>query len=62
MNKFEIDDIVTRDGTDAHIVKDVYYYGYMVEVECIKEPEDKWIQLGEVECNFARRYKYAENN
>jgi hypothetical protein len=55
--EFHVGDIVSRDGTDEHIVENVWRDGQMIEVRCIKEPEDKWIEVGETESNLARRYK-----
>ncbi len=60
MKKFKVGDIITRDGTDRHIVEEVWYYGAMLTVRCTKEPEDHWISVGERENNLARRYDYDE--
>jgi len=56
--KFKKGDIVSRtlDGSDEQIViEDEDGYGGVL-LKCIKEPETKWIKLGETEYNLARRY------
>ncbi len=49
-------DIVTRDGTDEHLVYDINDAGDLIDVVCIKEPNSKWIKYGETESNLTRRY------
>lgn len=56
-----IGDLVTRDGTDIHIVIEVD--DDLITVTCIKEPaipygcDEPWIRVGEVERNLTRRYE-----
>lgn len=68
---FVAGDIVSRDGTDEHIVIETFGEGefapIQIHVECIKEPlgypnEDgsvgePWTRLGEREWNLSRRYQ-----
>ena len=56
MKKIKVGDIVTRDGTDKHIVEEIFYYNSMLTVKCILEPDDKWIKFEETESNLASRY------
>lgn len=57
-----IGDIVTRDGTDWHLVYGVNASGDLISVICIKEPNKRdsddspWIKLGETEHNLVGRY------
>ena len=58
--KIEVNDIVSRDGTDRHKVISIdEEWGTMV-VECIKEPTSKWIKKGERESNLVRRYELVK--
>ncbi len=68
--EYEVGDIVTRDGTDEHIIKDIDYDFMLVGVECVKEPStsgknEPWTKIGEYESNLIRRYslirKHNEN-
>jgi hypothetical protein len=58
-----VGDIVTRDGTDLHLVYGVNELRDLISVICIKEPEKcesddgPWIKIGETEHNFARKYR-----
>ena len=54
---FEVGDVVTRDGTDEHVVVDNDPEGWgNIKVRCIKEPSTPWIKVGEEEDNLPRRY------
>lgn len=54
-------DIVTRDGTDEHVVLGPApsdpWFGVAVHVRCIKAPENGWIAIGEEEDNLPSRYR-----
>lgn len=58
---FNVGDIVTRDGTDEHLVYDDGRDGGNIGVICIKAPRsydggEPWTSVGEAERNLARRY------
>lgn len=61
--KYEVGDIVTRDGTDEHEILEIDYDWITMTVKCIKEPkiwegsDEPWIKLGEEESNLIRRYE-----
>lgn len=55
-NRFEIGDIVTRDGTDRHLVYIPCEQGNNVGVICIEAPSDPWTAIGETELNYEARY------
>mgnify|MGYP001616490889 CR=1 FL=1 len=56
---FQIGDLVTRDGTDAHRVTWVNadVGGDLIEVVCVRAPARQWCEVGDVEKNLARRYE-----
>lgn len=61
-------DIVTRDGTDEHLVfSENEGYGN-IDVVCIKEPHvtdgngKPWISIGEIETNLERRYNFLRKS
>lgn len=54
--EFGIGDIVSRDGTDEHVVTGVNEAGDLIDVKCVKRPTDGWIEVGETESNLTRRY------
>jgi len=63
--KYEVGDIVTRDGTDEHEILTIDYDYGLILVKCIKEPfaekgEEPWISLGETEHNLIRRYSLVK--
>ena len=49
-------DVVTRDGTDHHTVRNMTPDGLCAEFVCIKAPRAGWTEVGEVEYNLCRRY------
>lgn len=55
---FLVGDVVSRDGTDEHLVYSVNDAGDLIGVVCIKEPSSQWTKLGETESNMARRYTF----
>ncbi len=62
INKIEVGDIVTRDGTDEKIILEIDEDYFMLTVKCIKEPkifygDEAWIKIDETESNLVRRYK-----
>ena len=63
--KYEIGDIVSRDGSDEQLVLDIDYDYMTIKVKCIKEPSvlsfadgsgKPWCNVGNVEDNLIRRY------
>lgn len=54
---WRVGDIVTRDGTDEHEI--VGIGEDMLDLICIKEPDDKWIAVGERDSNLIRRYSFV---
>jgi hypothetical protein len=63
--KFQVGDIVTRDGTDRQRVLEID--DDLITVECIREPvtyepgDAPWCLLGERETNVTRRYSWPED-
>lgn len=51
-------DVLSRDGTDEHLVLENCEKGDNVKVVCIKEPSSKWAKIGEVEDNCEWRYDF----
>lgn len=51
-------DIVTRDGTDEHLIVSINAAGDLIEVECVVAPSEPWTRVGEREHNLARRYTW----
>lgn len=60
---FRVGDLVTRDGTDIHRVTDTNgsdeYPPDLIDVVCVKAPDEKWTEVGDTECNCANRYCFA---
>ncbi len=54
----QIGDVVSRDGTDEHLVYHVNDAGDLIGVVCIKEPSSDWTKIGETERNLTRRYSF----
>jgi hypothetical protein len=54
---FEVGDLVTRDGSDRQRV--IWAGDDLIEVECIVAPAGGWCEVGDRECNLARRYEHA---
>lgn len=58
-------DIVTRDGTDEHVIISINADRDLLEVECVKEPlpysdgAAPWTRIGERESNLTRRYSFV---
>ncbi|NKJ77741.1 hypothetical protein [Rhizobium leguminosarum] len=69
--RFQVGDIVTRDGTDRQRIVEIGEHSDIMLVECIKAPlgyrnedgsRDKpWCQVGEQEWNLPRRYSYPDD-
>jgi hypothetical protein len=55
---FERGDVVTRDGSDEHLVLEDCIHGDNVKVLCIKEPNSGWAKVGELEDNCEWRYDF----
>ena len=58
--RFEIGDIVSRDGTDEHEVigEDD---GLTMRVRCIKPSREGWCEVGDEEINLSRRYELVRH-
>lgn len=56
---FALGDIVTRDGTDLHLVTRLDDDGHSGQFLCVQAPRTGWISEGESESNLARRYSYV---
>ena len=59
---FEFGDIVTRDGTDEHLIYLPVDNWGNIDVVCIKEPSTRYIKLGETESNLERRYNFIRRS
>lgn len=67
--RFQVGDLVSRDGTDLQRVVEVDDDHYCITVECIREPrgflhedgtrDPPWCKIGDREHNLSRRYDYA---
>lgn len=65
--KYEVGDVVTRDGTDEHVIEDIEYDFMTITVRCTKEPwheecNEPWTRIGEVEPNIIRRYSLIKKS
>jgi len=56
---FALGDLVTRDGSDLHLVVDLTEDGYSGDFICVQAPTLGWIEVGETESNLARRYSFV---
>ena len=56
---FALGDLVTRDGSDLHLVTYLCEDGYSGEFLCVQPPTTGWIEVGETESNLARRYGFV---
>jgi hypothetical protein len=69
---WRVGDVVTRDGTDEHIITQIadrpQEFGDVMTVKCIKEPAQDgfgnppWCKLGEEESNLTRRYTWLRHS
>jgi hypothetical protein len=57
--KFQVGDLVTRDGSDVQRVTEVDNDYFCLTVECIRAPNGGWCKVGDVEHNLSRRYDFA---
>jgi len=55
-----VGDIVTKDGSDKQKIVSIDHYWDVFEVECILEPREPWIKLGERETNLCSKYTLVE--
>lgn len=58
-DEFALGDIVTRDGSDLHLVAALTDDGFSGEFLCVRAPDTGWIAVGETESNLARRYRFV---
>lgn len=56
---FSVGDVVTRDGSDLHLVTYLTEDGFSGDFLCIRAPATGWIEVGETESNLARRYSFV---
>lgn len=56
--KFQVGDIVSRDGTDLHRITEVTDCGDAISVVCIRAPRDGWCKVGHEEFNMSNAYHY----
>lgn len=57
MDEIKIGDVVTRDGTDEHLVFGINDPACdLIDVVCIKNPKSGWTKISETESNLTRRY------
>ena len=52
----KIGDLVTRDGSDVHVVRYVSEDEFSGEFECLVAPASQWCAVNDVENNLCRRY------
>lgn len=58
----QVGDLVTRDGSDVHIVRSIGFGGDHGEFECLVPPMPdtwdgrQWARVGDIERNLTRRY------
>lgn len=65
--EYEVGDIVTRDGTDEHVINDIDYDYMLIGVTCTKEPQaydgnEPWAKIGKYESNLIRRYSLVRKH
>jgi len=58
MKQLQVGDYVTRDGTDVHLVTYLTDDGTFGDFKCIREPSEKWTDVGDTESNISRRYTF----
>jgi hypothetical protein len=60
MSLWRAGDIVTRDGTDEHVIVEMVGNDPTdcVLVRCVKEPSEPWTKVGDKENNLLRRYSW----
>ena len=56
---FALGDLVTRDGSDLHLVTYLTEDGFSGDFLCVQAPNTGWIAVGETESNLARRYSFV---
>lgn len=63
INLWRVGNIVSRDGTDEHVIVGIYgtEEPETIRVRCIKEPSTRWIKVGEIEDNLISRYKWLRS-
>lgn len=63
MELWKVGDIVTRDGTDEHMIVEMCgsYQSDCMVVRCTKEPSRPWAKVGEEEENLLRRYSWVRS-
>jgi hypothetical protein len=67
-NQFKLGDIVSRDGSDEHLIYAPVDDWGNIDIVCIKEPKiyegstEPWIKIGEVESNLKRRYSFLRHS
>ena len=56
---FALGDLVTRDGSDLHLVTCLTEDGFSGDFLCVQAPDTGWISVGETESNLAWRYTFV---
>lgn len=59
---YEVGNIVSRNGSDEHIILEIDYRWMTLKVKCIKSPPDNYCQVGEEEDNLIRRYEFLRKS
>ncbi len=57
---YGVGDLVTRDGTDLHLVEWVSKDWFDGEFRCVQAPALGWTVKGTVESNLTRRYSFVK--
>ena len=55
---FQLYDLVTRDGSDVHVVTYLTEGGFSGDFECLVAPVSGWCNVGDVEHNVCGRYSF----
>jgi hypothetical protein len=55
---WKLGDVVSRDGSDEHVVTWMSEGRDLMEFTCVKAPTSGWIQVGESEQNIPWRYRW----
>lgn len=60
-NLWQVGDIISRDGSDEQEILYINEARDLVEVKCIKAPDEPWCCLGEIETNLHARYSFVRS-
>ncbi len=59
---FKIGDIVTRNGTDEHLIMDINEPGDLIHVQCLSADPGGIYQVGDEEWNIPTRYDFVRSS